>query len=71
MHCWFFLFQKGDEISFAVNGNSHVHLTGYLNDDVLEDMEEEEEDEEVEEEQAEQEVSKKKRKAANNGGMLL
>ncbi|XP_022917583.1 46 kDa FK506-binding nuclear protein [Onthophagus taurus] len=25
-------FQEGDQISFAANGNSHVHLTGYLMD---------------------------------------
>lgn len=37
-------------MSFATNGNSHVHLTGYLTDEQFDD------DENVEEEEDEQEA---------------
>nr|CAI5859751.1 unnamed protein product [Callosobruchus analis] len=45
-------FEVGDELSFATNGECHVHLTGYLNDELPSEFdeglaEEEEEDEEV------------------------
>lgn len=46
----------GDKISFATNGNSHVHLTGYLTDE-FDDVEEEAVDEE---ETAEATQSKKR-----------
>ncbi|XP_017786973.1 PREDICTED: 46 kDa FK506-binding nuclear protein-like isoform X2 [Nicrophorus vespilloides] len=44
-------FEVGDQISFITNGESHVHLTGYLNEDFNldeEDIEEEEDDDEQE-----------------------
>ncbi|VEN38741.1 unnamed protein product [Callosobruchus maculatus] len=45
-------FEVGDELSFATNGECHVHLTGYLNDELPGEFdeglpEEEEEDEEI------------------------
>lgn len=53
-------FEEGTEVSFAANGKSHVHLTGYLTKDVDDALpEDEEDDEEVEEEE---EVKSKKKK---------
>lgn len=62
-------FAVGAEVSFAANGKSHVHLTGYLTDEFPIDYEEEaeeEEDEDIEEEEDEEEqkapLSKKAQK---------
>lgn len=56
-------------ISFATNGNSHIHLTGYLADD-LSDLDEEvdaqQEGEEVEPEMPGK--AKKRRLRSDNGG---
>lgn len=58
-------FQKGDEISFATNGASNVHLTGYINDDIYDDDEVFEEEQEVEEEEEEEVENKRKRNKKN------
>lgn len=56
----------GDEIAFATNGNSHVHLTGYLTDD-FSSLEEESGDEDQEEaETAIGAVSKKRSLGSEN-----
>lgn len=70
-------FEAGTEVSFAANGKSHIHLTGYLNEELeiddMDDLDEEDDlDEDVEEEVEEEEetaVNNKKRsqKASENG----
>lgn len=56
-------FEKGDQVSFATNGKSHVHLTGYIHEDPLDDFEEEEDDEE--QDVTAEEGRKRKMRAAN------
>lgn len=62
-------FDVGNEVSFATNGKSHIHLTGYLVEDADdgfgEEIEEEEEDEVVE---LEPRKSKRAKKAAAENG---
>lgn len=53
----------GDEVSFATNGNSHVHLTGYLTDEFAGFDEEDDELDETEVSPA----SKKRNRKAENG----
>lgn len=61
--------QAGTQVSFAANGKSHIHLTGYLTDYddedglTLEDLEEEEE----QSDNVEQESGTKKRALKENG----
>lgn len=57
-------FEAGDELSLATNGKCHIHLTGYLIETGLEDLEEEEDEEEVEEEEEvlDEKPTKKKNK---------
>ncbi|KAK9884550.1 hypothetical protein WA026_007393 [Henosepilachna vigintioctopunctata] len=52
-------FEEGTTVSFATNGKSHVHLTGYLVKDVYEDEEEVEDQEEFQ-------VSAQKHKRSND-----
>ncbi|CAG9815321.1 unnamed protein product [Phaedon cochleariae] len=55
-------FEVGDEISLAANGKCHVHLTGYLTDDLNELLEDEEEEQDEEEEESVQKEGKKSKK---------
>ncbi|XP_056637545.1 46 kDa FK506-binding nuclear protein [Diorhabda sublineata] len=57
-------FEIGDELSLATNGKCHIHLTGYLIETGIDDLEEEEDDDEEveEEEQVEEKPTKKKSK---------
>ncbi|KAJ8943574.1 hypothetical protein NQ318_008278 [Aromia moschata] len=58
-------FDVGSEVSFAANGKCHVHLTGYLTDELLDTTEE------LEEEQSDKEISvtsKKRSKGALENG---
>lgn len=58
-------FEIGDEVVFASNGSCNIHLSGYLQEDQLdnldEDLEEGEEEEEVEENEEAVKVSRKKK----------
>nr|CAH7716897.1 unnamed protein product [Callosobruchus chinensis] len=55
-------FEVGDELSFATNGECHVHLTGYLNDELPSEFDEElAEEEEEDEEMTYKEKKKNKR----------
>lgn len=56
----YFNFQVGSELSFAANGKSYVHLTGYLIEEYP-DLEEEEESED------EVNVTVKKKKQTKEG----
>jgi len=49
-------FDVGDQVSFVINGGSHVHLSGYINDEFDDQFgaEEEEEEEEIDETAIEQ-----------------
>ncbi|KAK5650585.1 hypothetical protein RI129_001614 [Pyrocoelia pectoralis] len=58
-------FEIGDEVVFASNGSCNIHLSGYLQEDQLDnldgDLEEGEEEEEVEENEQAVKVSRKKK----------
>lgn len=64
-------FSAGSQVSFASNGKSHIHLTGYLTDADedglnLEDLEEQEDEDVEEEEQVEEKKAKKKKLKKKN-----
>ncbi|CAH1182201.1 unnamed protein product [Phyllotreta striolata] len=63
-------FDVGDEICLATNGNSRVHLTGYLiEDQLLDDIDDEEEDDE-EEMAVARTKSERKTKRINNDKLM-
>jgi len=56
-------FEAGDEVVFATNGHSNIHLSGYLQDDSDQYLEEQDEEEEEEEDnEVKVETKNKKRK---------
>jgi len=59
-------FEAGDEVVFATNGHSNIHLSGYLQEDYMNVEEGEEEEEEEEDNELALDTKNKKRKVVKN-----